>query len=305
MQSTINLHIRQAQATDFEMMSHFITPLNSQKKAHCLHSAILQNEILAELEDYESRAEQYFLLAYIKENKDPTANQKLIAIFGGECEPDHSEFWLWGPWVAPAYETHWQTIATQLYQHLRTSLPNIKEATTFNNILNERTHQFYLNQGFRQGTLNHEYTLARPQQVFTVRDITTPYKAEHLAGLSALHEATFPKTYYDTQQMLDLPRPRYQLLLLLEAEEVVGYIFMETKLEVEGYIHFLGVAPKARGKGYGKELMYAAMNKLFADEAVKNIVLVVRDNNAAARPMYEKMGFTLNYSAVSSHWKAG
>lgn len=79
----------------------------------------------------------------------------------------------------------------------------------------------------------------------------------------------------------------------LEEDEIVGAVIMN-ETGMRGYIPenilvYIAVDRKMRGKGAGKQLMTAAINR-----AKGNIALHVEPNNPA-KFLYEKLGFTNKY----------
>ena len=54
------------------------------------------------------------------------------------------------------------------------------------------------------------------------------------------------------------------------------------------------IAPKHRGKGYGKELVQLMSRRLFEEKAVKILQLYVFEFNTTARRCYEKVGFVVD-----------
>jgi ribosomal protein S18 acetylase RimI-like enzyme len=65
---------------------------------------------------------------------------------------------------------------------------------------------------------------------------------------------------------------------------------VESVPEGEAYIGRLGVAPNARGRGLGRALTEECIRRARADGA-RTIGLATRDVMAAARAMYESLGF--------------
>ena len=73
------------------------------------------------------------------------------------------------------------------------------------------------------------------------------------------------------------------------AERVQGYV-VARRVADEGEILNLAVAPKDRRRGVGKALARQALDALRAQGAVA-VYLEVRESNAAARRLYEGLGF--------------
>ncbi|HEX9038552.1 MAG TPA: GNAT family N-acetyltransferase [Ktedonobacterales bacterium] len=58
-------------------------------------------------------------------------------------------------------------------------------------------------------------------------------------------------------------------------------------------IYGMYVAPEARGKGYGRALMQDLIARARALEGVETLALAVVTTNAAARALYQSLGFTV------------
>ena len=78
-------------------------------------------------------------------------------------------------------------------------------------------------------------------------------------------------------------------LVAVAGDEVAGYAIAHAAAD-EGEILNLGVAPARRRQGVGAELVRAMMDALRARGA-RAVYLEVRDSNAAARALYERLGF--------------
>jgi ribosomal protein S18 acetylase RimI-like enzyme len=57
-------------------------------------------------------------------------------------------------------------------------------------------------------------------------------------------------------------------------------------------IHMFGVAPEFQGKGYGKILLRAAIDRM-QQEGAKSVELTVDEKNATALALYDSFGFSL------------
>ncbi|MGB1204768.1 MAG: GNAT family N-acetyltransferase [Chitinophagales bacterium] len=280
------INIRKATLKDFRQIANFIALLNVKAENHCLHCGTIADDIFNDLEDINSREECYFLLAF--------DDKKVVGLFGGECESDWSEFWLWGIFVAENYD--FSVVAEMLWKcFLEKMAGKLQEATNFLNIKNEKTIAFFTEKGFESRGLNHEY-FAEARKI-QEQNITDFYEKSDFEALEKLHEANFPNTYYDTKQMLELPKERFKLFVLKKEKQLIAYIFIEMQVENNGHIHFLAVKKAERGKKIGTKLLNRALQWIFETKKAPTATLVVKDENDARR-LYERTGFRLRYSGL-------
>ena len=66
-----------------------------------------------------------------------------------------------------------------------------------------------------------------------------------------------------------------------------------------GWVYYLGVDPKQRGKHLGRALM-AACEAWVRERGIPKIQVMVRGDNAATRGFYEALGYTLDDVVVYS-----
>lgn len=78
-------------------------------------------------------------------------------------------------------------------------------------------------------------------------------------------------------------------LVATRGPDVAGYVVARRAAD-EGEILNLAVAPGQRGRGVGKELVERALLML-AGLGVDSVYLEVRESNAVARRLYERLGF--------------
>lgn len=79
------------------------------------------------------------------------------------------------------------------------------------------------------------------------------------------------------------------MLVAVTGGEVVGYVVARAVVD-EGEILNLAVAPAHQRRGVGQKLARAALDRLGASGA-RTVYLEVRESNAAARHLYESLGF--------------
>ena len=117
-----------------------------------------------------------------------------------------------------------------------------------------------------------------------------PMSAAHLPRLAQREQTCFSAPW--TQQALaeELSNGQAHFLVAQSDGEVLGYLGVQ-EIAGEGYITNVAVFPKARGQGVATALL----DKAAQDAARRDcafLTLEVRESNAPAIALYEKMGYT-------------
>ncbi len=140
-----------------------------------------------------------------------------------------------------------------------------------------------------------------------IRPLTEPallgYKALRDAMLASHPEAFTSDA--DTERLRDIASYRSRLagngltlftLLALDEGRVVGALTCERepRRKVQHIAHLVGmmVADTHRGRGIGRALLQAALERLRALPALAQVTLSVTAGNRAATGLYESVGFT-------------
>jgi ribosomal-protein-alanine N-acetyltransferase len=86
-------------------------------------------------------------------------------------------------------------------------------------------------------------------------------------------------------------RPRRDYLLLTDDEGVLGYAGLDHGGEVAD-VMTVAVAPRAQGRGLGR-LLLDELERRAAARGAAHVILEVRADNAPARALYDRSGYTL------------
>ncbi|PYO13414.1 MAG: ribosomal-protein-alanine N-acetyltransferase [Gemmatimonadetes bacterium] len=115
-----------------------------------------------------------------------------------------------------------------------------------------------------------------------------PAQPADVAPVVAIERAVFsdPWSANDFAECLAVGVP---FLVALEGQDVAGYAVAHAAAD-EGEILNVGVAPRHRRRGVGRALVERTLDGL-RSRGVRVVYLEVRESNAAARQLYESMGF--------------
>ncbi|PGH50775.1 GNAT family N-acetyltransferase [Streptomyces sp. Ru87] len=123
--------------------------------------------------------------------------------------------------------------------------------------------------------------------------LVRPVTGEELPRLSGLDEQIFAEyayPYFVLRQLYDVYADH--LLVLDDGEALRGYVLMGIRPDRSlAWILGLGIERRARGRGFGRQLMAEALRRLRAD-GVGEVRLTVEPANAAAVALYESLGFS-------------
>lgn len=114
-------------------------------------------------------------------------------------------------------------------------------------------------------------------------------RREDLARIEQLEQQCFSVPWTPAQLESQLPDEMHVFLVAEEAGSVLGYVGMMTVLD-EGYISNVAVAPEARRRGIGKQLIEELMRRA-EERELSFVTLEVRQHNAPAIGLYAAQGF--------------
>jgi ribosomal protein S18 acetylase RimI-like enzyme len=288
-----NVIISQASVNDFEAISSLIADQNKKPDTHCIQSdtgddyKTIQNEMLR----LNKEAAICCLAAFQK--------SELIGALGCELDQELGRGWTRGPFVV-SEPVDWEEVASSLLYELRDALPpSIHRLDSFLNIANERGNQFYLSNGFLQLRLVHVYVCKDPINLpedFEPGESLNPLDQETFI---TLHNSVFPQTYASGQKIAEKLDENHRVFVNTRRGELLGYVYATIDEDTgDGSVDYIGVKSEARGKGIGRQLLFTALQWLFEIKKVKQVVLVVNDDLADARSLYENVGFRLKYTGV-------
>lgn len=112
----------------------------------------------------------------------------------------------------------------------------------------------------------------------------------HVPQVAALEKLCFSDPWSEGSVAGELDNPLSCWLVAMEGERVVGYVGSQTVLGETDMMN-IAVHPDCRRAGVGQALIRALIRALKERDSCC-LTLEVRESNAPARSLYEKMGFS-------------
>lgn len=116
-----------------------------------------------------------------------------------------------------------------------------------------------------------------------------PMTAAHTAKLAELEKLCFSEPWSEKALSDEIDNPAAYFVVAVEGDEVLGYGGMHTVLG-ESYIDNIAVFPQHRGRGAGRAVTAALIEKAKENGGVF-ITLEVRASNVPAITLYTSLGF--------------
>lgn len=112
----------------------------------------------------------------------------------------------------------------------------------------------------------------------------------HVPQVAALEKICFADPWSEKSVASELENPLSYWLVAMDGEKLVGYVGSQTVLGETDMMN-VAVSPDYRRKGIAEGLILALIAALKSRES-HCLTLEVRDSNASARALYEKLGFS-------------
>ena len=113
--------------------------------------------------------------------------------------------------------------------------------------------------------------------------------ATHTAKLAELETLCFSEPWSEKALSEEIDNPAAYFVTAVEGDTVLGYGGMHTVLG-ESYIDNIAVFPEYRGRGVGRAITQALIDRAKADDGLFN-TLEVRTSNTPAIGLYAALGF--------------
>ena len=228
---------------------------------------------------------------------------RISAVLIVEWDLELGRAWLVGPWVTGDGDA-WAETAASLVDAALVDLPAL--VTTHEmagDVANHRLAALARSLGWTASEPNHILVADR-----SVADAWPPddaafraAAADDVGAIAALQDPEFPGTYASADKLVDGQLDGSRIVLVADdgGGGVAGYVAGAVHDDGEGFIDFLVVAPGARRAGLGRQLVTAITRQLIAGSPLGRVGLVVQDHRAAARALYERLGFTPDGTLVA------
>jgi ribosomal protein S18 acetylase RimI-like enzyme len=212
------------------------------------------------------------------------ANGQPCGLLCAEWDLDIGRAWLYGPWAGTA------ELMDRLYATVRPLVPaGAAQHELFCDVANVGVAAFAERHGFAHQSAQYMMRFARARLAELAPVTLPPLTPDLHEQFAALHDRVFPGTYAPADVLLAEQPP---MLVVAEDGKLLGYAALKLRPEFgDAQIKYLAVDESARGAGVGTRLLSAALHVAFADERFEAMDLMT--NSAAARRLYERVGFTL------------
>jgi ribosomal protein S18 acetylase RimI-like enzyme len=288
------IFIRDATPDDAAPLARFTIDVCARPESHCLQSWSGESDVASESDLREALEGGARYCMALQGNR-------LVGALGCRLDAERGLLWLEGPLLAEP-DPH---VATNLWRQLTTRVPrDLRVARALVNQRNEFARQFWGERGLTEQQVSHVF------QWLPDPDGWVPAPALRLHDLSAatahsmheLHSSMFPASYLRLSELLEPEAALWCLCVLAEGGRIDGFVTFGLEEDGEGRVYTLGVHEGLRRQGVGRQLLMGAMARLLDAKAAR-VLLSVRDADAAARRLYESVGFTLRYSGVALRGK--
>lgn len=267
-----------------EELVQFVARLNSHGEHHIGFFGEGEAEVRSSLAECLILPAEGFRLAYEAD--------RLVGVFGVDADPEIDRTWMFGPLVDHA---DWHAVADQLYASILPLIPaGIRDRDLFCDVQNVHIEEFAARHGFPLHSENAVLSLAREDYnpAANRQAQTVVYREAFFEQFEAFHQDLFPNAYFTARQMVEKIDETHRLFLAANNSQLLGYHFCKIEPESRsGYIDFIGMDPRARGRGIGADLLASGIDWMLSAPSTRKINLTVNADNTPARALYEKFGF--------------
>ncbi|GGD25848.1 GNAT family N-acetyltransferase [Pontibacillus salipaludis] len=274
------------QPHDLKELAQFIAKLNQNPSTHIGYAGDETEEIYdtltSDFSDFDPASS--FSVCY--------EDGHIVGAIGVDADRSDGSGEVWGPFIEDGArynlaEELWEDVMTKLQGHIKTY-------SFYIHTRNDFAQTFLKGKMAKKGEEHLVLHINRDniQEGQTLSE-TYPYTSADLEAFKALHNSTFPKTYYNAEAIIGrLNKDRKLLFAKDSAGSIQGYVYIEaTPDHGEASIEYVGVTRVSRRKGIGKMLIYAALDHFFSYEEIQEVSICVAKRNEAAIALYKGVGF--------------
>ncbi len=267
-------------------LARFAAPQQSRAERFQAYFGEDVDEIAAEIDD----VPDWHDVTWVARSGD-----RLVGWVIAEHDDEIGRVWWWGPVVAE--DVDWSDVAERLIDAAITGLDGRFDQFEF---AVGADHSDAIELGSRLGYRRDVGSVAlrldpdRPRPVaptppgIRVIEPTGETGGAIADGVADLHDRIFPAGHLTGRQVAESVDD--VVLAAVDGAEVVGYLRAEHQPGGDGYLDFVGVEPARRSAGIAGALVLAAIERL-QERGATAITLTVREDNAAARALYARLGF--------------
>jgi [ribosomal protein S18]-alanine N-acetyltransferase len=124
---------------------------------------------------------------------------------------------------------------------------------------------------------------------FAIRAATSPGELGECARIMAGSEPWLTLQRSPGVCLQLCSNPTKEVYLAVAGARILGFLILDLTGPFPGYLQTVCVAPEARGRGVGSQLIGFAEQRIFRDSP--NVFLCVSSFNAAAQRLYERLGY--------------
>lgn len=219
-------------------------------------------------------------------------NGELVGFMAMDVDEELGRSYLLGPWVDVS---DWDEIANRLVDECLAIVPDgaVALLEMFFDIANDNVSRLGNTLGFETYKDVRTLRFDRSDLDNIEPGTATPIAARHHDNLVKLHDRTFPNTHLPGARMLAGLGRSKACFVRTESDAVVGYIYLEVDDTTgSASVEFLGTDERSRGRGIGTDLVRSGLGWMFGFASVSETWLVVDEDNAGARRVYDRLGWT-------------
>jgi ribosomal protein S18 acetylase RimI-like enzyme len=277
------MHISKITPYQFEVVVDLITRLQPNDETHIGYFGIEADDIRQYLSEFDHGWENSIVVAI--------HHDQVVGCLAVEWDTEVGRAWLHGPCIDHAA---WHIIADKLYKGAQELgvLPAGLEEELFGDVVNVKLGAFARRHDFRRMDNFSALVRFKRENLATLPPTTVDLLTENYHDeFIALHEKTFPNTYYIGKQILEKLDEKNRVFVATENNTLLGYLYAKIDTGGQGYIDFVGVAESARRKGIGKRLVVAATRWLLSFESAHEVNLTVTSTYHPAIELYFSVGY--------------